>query len=144
MERLEKLQKSFSCLKAACEKREQFEKQIRTQLEKEVTKLKSQQQDCGSVSQSDSAASQAEATNLHSLQTLINEKKSKILKLETEVIKWQQKYLEESALRQFSVHNGLSTDLLDSENLTEEKIEKLTQLEEVVNARQQVEELDAK
>lgn len=150
MERLEKLQKSFSCLKAACEKREQFEKQIRTQLEREVASLKSQQK--GSVSaaspdsaaSSDSAASQAEATNLHSLQTLINEKESKILKLETEVIKWQQKYLEESALRQFSIQNGLSADLLESEGLTEEKMEKLTQLEEVVKSRQQVEELEAK
>lgn len=144
MERLEKLQKSFSCLKAACEKREQFEKQIRTQLEKEVSNLKAQQKESGAPSQSDTAASQAEATNLHSLQTLMNEKESKILKLETEVIKWQQKYLEESALRQFSIQNGLSADLLDSEGLTDEKMEKLTQLEEVVKARQQVEELEAK
>ncbi|XP_061184323.1 angiomotin-like isoform X2 [Saccostrea echinata] len=144
IERLEKLQKSFSCLKAACEKREQFEKQMRTQLEKEVANLKSKQRDGGSVSKSDSTTSQAEVTNLHSLQTLLNEKESKILKLETEVIKWQQKYLEESALRQFSIQNGLSVDLLDSENLTDEKIEKLTQLEEVINARQQVEELEAK
>lgn len=74
----------------------------------------------------------------------MNEKESKILKLETEVIKWQQKYLEESALRQFSIQNGLSADLLDSEGLTDEKMEKLTQLEEVVKARQQVEELEAK
>lgn len=42
MERLENLQKAFSSLQAACSKREQMEKQLRTRLEKENETLKQQ------------------------------------------------------------------------------------------------------
>jgi hypothetical protein len=42
MERLENLQKAFSSLTAACSKREQMEKQLRTRLEKENDVLRLQ------------------------------------------------------------------------------------------------------
>ncbi|KAK3095196.1 hypothetical protein FSP39_011357 [Pinctada imbricata] len=145
MERLEQLQKSFSSLQAACEKREQMEKQLRTRLEKELDTLKSQQKSGTTHSEPNvqKDPTSTDTTNLYSLQRLLNEKEAKILKLETETIKWEQKYLEENALRQIGCVSDF-TSQFDSSVLDEDKVEKLKQLEGFIQARQQVSDLEAK
>lgn len=145
MERLENLQKAFSSLQAACSKREQMEKQLRTRLEKENETLKLQMKgkDVKTVEKKFDEA--IDTTNMSSLQRLLNEKDAKILKLETEVIKWEQKYLEENALRQFSLQNlGCSSDSLNTLELESDKREKLRQMEDIIYNKQQMQDLEAK
>ena len=145
MERLENLQKAFSSLTAACSKREQMEKQLRTRLEKEndVLRLQAKGKDINTVEKK--LDETVDSTNLTSLQRLLNEKDAKILKLETEVIKWEQRYLEENALRQFSLQNlGCSSDSLNTLELESEAREKLRQMETIIYNKQQMQDLEAK
>ncbi|KAG9337539.1 hypothetical protein JZ751_028556, partial [Albula glossodonta] len=77
VDKVEKLQQALSQLQAACEKREQLEKRLRTRLERELESLRCQQ--------------------------LLREKEERILALEADMTKWEQKYLEESAMRHFAM-----------------------------------------
>ncbi|CAG2213248.1 unnamed protein product [Mytilus edulis] len=146
MERLENLQKAFSSLQAACSKREQMEKQLRTRLEKENETLKQQIKGKDPKTIEKKSDEILDTTNLSSLQRLLNEKDAKILELKTEVIKWEQKYLEENALRQFSLQNmySSSSDSINTMELENEKREKLHQMEEIIYNKQQMQDLEAK
>lgn len=90
MERLDQLQKAFSSLQVACEKREQMEKQLRSRLEKEVETMKSQHQSTDSSQEELSCTGTSnisDVINIHSLQRLLNEKEAKILQLQTVAVK---------------------------------------------------------
>ncbi|XP_057207574.1 angiomotin-like protein 1 isoform X2 [Triplophysa rosa] len=91
VERVERLQQALAQLQAACEKREQLERRLRTRLERELERA-----GVGvplSVGESSAPA----------LLDLLREREERILGLEADMTRWEQKYLEESAMRHFAM-----------------------------------------
>ncbi|KAM4620798.1 angiomotin isoform 4-T5 [Polymixia lowei] len=104
VEKVERMQQALSQLQAACEKREQLEHRLRTRLERELEALRTQQRQGGAQS-SGSAPSEYNAT---ALMEVLREKEERILALEADMTKWEQKYLEESVMRQFALDAAAS------------------------------------
>ncbi|XP_061680822.1 angiomotin-like 2a isoform X2 [Syngnathoides biaculeatus] len=95
VEKVERLQSSLGHLQAACEKREELEMRLRTRLEQELKSMRAQQnQTLGPVA--------SELSSSRSLQQL-REREERILALEADITKWEQKYLEESTMRHFAM-----------------------------------------
>ncbi|XP_023565308.1 angiomotin-like protein 1 isoform X2 [Octodon degus] len=97
VEKVEKLQQALTQLQSACEKREQMERRLRTWLERELDALRTQQKH-GSGQQAGMPEHTAPA-----LMELVREKEERILALEADMTKWEQKCLEESTIRHFAV-----------------------------------------
>ncbi|KAE8294418.1 Angiomotin-like 2a [Larimichthys crocea] len=97
VEKVERLQSALAQLQAACEKRETLELRLRTRLEQELKSLRAQQ------SQNQSADPTASELSSSTLQQQLREKEERILALEADITKWEQKYLEESTMRQFAM-----------------------------------------
>ncbi|OPJ90314.1 angiomotin-like protein 1 isoform B [Patagioenas fasciata monilis] len=98
VEKVEKLQQALTQLQAACEKREQMERRLRTRLERELDSLRMQQR------QGSFQASSLPEHNAPALMELVREKEERILALEADMTKWEQKYLEESTIRHFAMN----------------------------------------
>lgn len=102
VERVAQLQRALSSLQIASDRREQTEKKLRFQLERELQRTKAAQQgeirgtgwDSPNGSGSESASE---------LKRLLREKEEKIMTLEGECSKWEQRFLEESTLRQAAI-----------------------------------------
>lgn len=75
-----------------------MEKRVRTQLEKEIEELKRQ-----NVSDNNDGSPMKNERDVDSMKRMIREYEEKIITLEAEVSKWEQKYLEESTLRSIEV-----------------------------------------
>ncbi|KFQ95204.1 Angiomotin-like 2, partial [Nipponia nippon] len=97
VEKVERLQAALGQLQAACEKREQLELRLRTRLEQELKMLRAQQRQAGAVGGGTLELS------THTLSEQLREKEEKILALEADMTKWEQKYLEECTMRQFAM-----------------------------------------
>ncbi|KAM7410520.1 hypothetical protein PAMA_001791 [Pampus argenteus] len=97
VEKVERLQSALGQLQAACEKREALELRLRTRLEQELKSLRAQQ------SQNQAADPMASEPSSSTLQQQLREKEERILALEADITKWEQKYLEESTMRQFAM-----------------------------------------
>ncbi|KAM6141114.1 angiomotin-like protein 1 isoform 2-T2 [Pterocles gutturalis] len=106
VEKVEKLQQALTQLQAACEKREQMERRLRTRLERELDSLRMQQR------QGSYQASSLPEHNAPALMELVREKEERILALEADMTKWEQKYLEESTIRHFAM-NAAATAATD-------------------------------
>uniref|UniRef100_A0A665TFC0 Angiomotin n=1 Tax=Echeneis naucrates TaxID=173247 RepID=A0A665TFC0_ECHNA len=103
VEKVERMQQALAQLQAACEKREQLEHRLRTRLERELESLRMQQRQGGC--QSTAVPSEYNATVL---MEHLREKEERILALEADMTKWEQKYLEESVMRQFALDAAAS------------------------------------
>ncbi|NXT39228.1 AMOL2 protein, partial [Pelecanoides urinatrix] len=97
VEKVERLQAALGQLQAACEKREQLELRLRTRLEQELKMLRAQQRQVGA------AGGGTPELSAHTLSEQLREKEEKILALEADMTKWEQKYLEECTMRQFAM-----------------------------------------
>ncbi|XP_069752602.1 angiomotin-like 2a [Narcine bancroftii] len=97
VERVERLQHALTQLQAACEKREQLELRLRNRLEQELKSLRTQQRQA-SVRSGDVPEDGGLA-----LSELLREKEERILALEADMTKWEQKFLEECTMRQFAM-----------------------------------------
>ncbi|XP_053329415.1 angiomotin [Spea bombifrons] len=97
VDKVEKMQQALAQLQAACEKREQLEHRLRTRLERELESLRMQQR------QGNSQATNMSEYNAAALMELLREKEERVLALEADMTKWEQKYLEESVMRQFAL-----------------------------------------
>ncbi|CAK6956252.1 angiomotin-like 2a [Scomber scombrus] len=97
VEKVERLQSSLAQLQAACEKRETLELRLRTRLEQELKSLRAQQY------QNRAADPMASELSSSTSQQQMREKEERILALEADITKWEQKYLEESTMRQFAM-----------------------------------------
>ncbi|XP_054495403.2 angiomotin-like protein 2 isoform X1 [Agelaius phoeniceus] len=97
VEKVERLQAALGQLQAACEKREQLELRLRTRLEQELKMLRAQQRQAGTTSGGTPELS------AHTLSEQLREREEKILALEADMTKWEQKYLEECTMRQFAM-----------------------------------------
>ncbi|KAM4699498.1 angiomotin-like protein 1 isoform 2-T2 [Discoglossus pictus] len=96
VEEVEKLQQALTQLQAAGEKREQLESGLRKRLERELESLRMQQrQHC--------QANNSPDYNAPDLVDLLRKREETILALEADMTKWEQKYLEESAMRHFAM-----------------------------------------
>ncbi|CAB1457294.1 unnamed protein product [Pleuronectes platessa] len=104
VEKVERMQQALAQLQAACEKREQLEHRLRTRLEKELESLRMQQRQ-GASHSSGGVPSEYNATVLIEH---LREKEEKILALEADMTKWEQKYLEECVMRQFALDAAAS------------------------------------
>ncbi|XP_027789659.1 angiomotin-like protein 2 [Marmota flaviventris] len=102
VEKVERLQQALGQLQAACEKREQLELRLRTRLEQELKALRAQQRQTGTHSSGGSSGGSPELSALR-LSEQLREKEEQILALEADMTKWEQKYLEERAMRQFAM-----------------------------------------
>ncbi|XP_021490816.1 angiomotin-like protein 1 isoform X4 [Meriones unguiculatus] len=98
VEKVEKLQQALTQLQSACEKREQMERRLRTWLERELDALRTQQKHGNGQSAS------LPEYNAPALMELVREKEERILALEADMTKWEQKYLEESTIRHFAMN----------------------------------------
>ncbi|NXG63202.1 AMOL2 protein, partial [Hemiprocne comata] len=97
VEKVERLQAALGQLQAACEKREQLELRLRTRLEQELKMLRAQQRQAGAT------GGGMPELSAHTLSEQLREKEEKILALEADMTKWEQKYLEECTMRQFAM-----------------------------------------
>ncbi|XP_029471167.1 angiomotin-like protein 2 [Rhinatrema bivittatum] len=97
VEKVERLQQALSQLQAACEKREQLELRLRTRLEQELKTLRAQQR------QSTARCGASSELSVPVLSEQLREKEERILALEADMTKWEQKYLEERTMRQFAM-----------------------------------------
>ncbi|NXE03832.1 AMOL2 protein, partial [Lophotis ruficrista] len=97
VEKVERLQAALGQLQAACEKREQLELRLRTRLEQELKMLRAQQRQTGAT------GGGTPELSAHTLSEQLREKEEKILALEADMTKWEQKYLEECTMRQFAM-----------------------------------------
>ncbi|XP_043547422.1 angiomotin-like protein 1 isoform X4 [Chiloscyllium plagiosum] len=97
VERVERLQQALTQLQAACEKREQMERRLRIRLERELESLRVQQRHGGPL------LTNVPQHNIPALMELLREKEERILALEADMTKWEQKYLEERAMRHFAM-----------------------------------------
>ncbi|KAM4796678.1 angiomotin-like protein 1 [Rhinophrynus dorsalis] len=97
VEEVEKLQQALTQLQAAGEKREQLERRLRTRLERELESLRIQQR------QTNCQAPNSPEYNAPALMDMLRKKEETILALEADMTKWEQKYLEESAMRHFAM-----------------------------------------
>ncbi|KAM3601679.1 uncharacterized protein V6R79_016636 [Siganus canaliculatus] len=104
VEKVERMQQALAQLQAACEKREQLEHRLRTRLERELESLRMQQRQ-GSTQGSGAVPSEYNTT---ALMEHLREKEERILALEADMTKWEQKYLEESVMRQFALDAAAS------------------------------------
>lgn len=98
VEKVERLQSALAQLQAACEKREVLELRLRTRLEQELKSLRGKQ---SQKQASDPSASEPSTST--SQQQQLREREERILALEADITKWEQKYLEESTMRQFAM-----------------------------------------
>ncbi|XP_054481288.1 angiomotin [Anoplopoma fimbria] len=104
VEKVERMQQALAQLQAACQKREQLEHRLRIRLERELESLRIQQRQGGTQS-SGAVPSEYNAT---ALMEHLREKEEQILALEADMTKWEQKYLEESVMRQFALDAAAS------------------------------------
>lgn len=79
-----------------------MEKRVRAQLEKEIEELK--RQNATETSSIDAKETRSDKDlDANTLKKMIREYEEKIIGLEAEVSRWEQKYLEESTLRSIEV-----------------------------------------
>ncbi|XP_071232091.1 angiomotin-like 2a isoform X1 [Salvelinus alpinus] len=97
VEKVERLQSALAQLQTTCEKREGLEMRLRTRLEQELKSLRAQQR------QSHPPGGPLVGGPVGPLHERLREKEECILALEADMVRWEQKYLEESTMRQFAM-----------------------------------------
>lgn len=100
VEKVERMQSALAQLQAACEKREALELRLRTRLEQELKSLRAQQWQSHSQQMSPGSYSDLNVSSLHQQ---LREREEQVLALEADITRWEQKYLEESTMRQFAM-----------------------------------------
>ncbi|XP_014239249.1 uncharacterized protein LOC106660814 isoform X2 [Cimex lectularius] len=147
VERVGQLQRALSSLQLASDRREQTERKLRLQLEQELQNERAKH--------NNTQETQGEGESPPELKRQLREKDEKIMWLEGEVAKWEQKYLEESQLRQAAIDAAsipkdakiaaLERTSQESEKLiAEARSDRIKQMDEVHAAQKKVTDLEAK
>lgn len=97
VERVGQLQRALSSLQASSDRREETERQLRGQLEKEL------REGGGGGGGGNGNELTSNGETIADLKRRLRERDEKIMSLEGDVAKWEQRYLEESALRQAAI-----------------------------------------
>lgn len=95
MERVAQLQRALTSLQASSDRREETERQLRGQLERELRE--------GGGNGANGLDGNPSTEAITELKRKLRERDEKIMSLEGDVAKWEQRYLEESALRQAAI-----------------------------------------
>lgn len=105
VERVAQLQRALSSLQLASDRREQTERKLRLQLEHELRNERSKCAMGGDNHVGKDWCNTDDTANDTGpeLKRRLREKDEKIMRLEGECAKWEQRYLEESALRQAAI-----------------------------------------
>uniref|UniRef100_A0A8K9UG93 Angiomotin C-terminal domain-containing protein n=1 Tax=Oncorhynchus mykiss TaxID=8022 RepID=A0A8K9UG93_ONCMY len=93
--RVEGLQHAVVQLQTACEKREQLERRLRTRLERELHTLRTQQ---------------VPHIIAPALRELLRQREERVLALEADSTRWEQKYLQENAMRHFNMETAATAN----------------------------------
>ncbi|XP_073991700.1 uncharacterized protein [Rhodnius prolixus] len=147
VERVAQLQRALSSLQLASDRREQTERKLRLQLEQELQNERAKH--------NNTMEQQGDGDSLSELKRLLREKDEKMMRLEGEVAKWEQKYLEESQLRQAAIDAAsipkdakiaaLERTSQETEKLiAEARSDRIKQMDEVHAAQKKVTDLEAK
>ncbi|OXU20473.1 hypothetical protein TSAR_010241, partial [Trichomalopsis sarcophagae] len=142
VERVGQLQRALSSLQASSDRREETERQLRGQLEREL-------REGGGNEISFSGET------ITDLKRKLRERDEKIMSLEGDVAKWEQRYLEESALRQAAIDAAslpkdakiaaLEKTSQDAEKLiAEARSEKMRHMDEVHAAQKKLADLESR
>ncbi|XP_018363691.1 PREDICTED: uncharacterized protein LOC108761580 [Trachymyrmex cornetzi] len=146
VERVGQLQRALSSLQASSDRREETERQLRGQLEKEL-------REGGGGGNCNEQTSSGET--IADLKRRLRERDEKIMSLEGDVAKWEQRYLEESALRQAAIDAAslpkdakiaaLEKTSQDAEKLiAEARSEKMKHMDEVHAAQKKLADLESR
>ncbi|XP_017892912.1 angiomotin-like protein 1 [Ceratina calcarata] len=150
VERVGQLQRALSSLQASSDRREETERQLRGQLERELRE--------GGGGGGGGANGNEQFSNgetIAELKRRIRERDEKIMSLEGDVAKWEQRYLEESALRQAAIDAAslpkdakiaaLEKTSQDAEKLiAEARSEKMRHMDEVHAAQKKLADLESR
>ncbi|XP_068631286.1 angiomotin-like protein 2 isoform X2 [Battus philenor] len=150
VERVMGLQRALASLQQASDRREHTERKLRAQLEKELQTLRKRECNCGGAGAVGSGAG-GEAE----LRRQLRERDERLLALEGECAKWEQRYLEEAALRQAAVSAAsipkdakiaaLEKTSAESERLmAEARSEKIRHMDELHLAQKKVADLESR
>lgn len=151
VERVAGLQRALSSLQQASDRREHTERKLRAQLEKELQTLRKRSCSCGGSGSVGPSAGAGEAE----LRRLVRERDERLLALEGECAKWEQRYLEEAALRQAAVSAAsipkdakiaaLEKTSAESERLmAEARNEKIRHMDELHSAQKKCADLESR
>lgn len=151
VERVAQLQRALSSLQLASDRREQTERKLRLQLEQELRNERAR----NTQNTSGLGVEFEPGESLPELKRRLREKDEKIMRLEGEVSKWEQRYLEESELRQAAIDAAsipkdakiaaLEKTSQESEKLiAEARSDKIRQMDEVHAAQKKVTELESR
>ncbi|XP_065156727.1 angiomotin-like protein 1 isoform X2 [Atheta coriaria] len=154
VERVVQLQRALSSLQLASDRREQTERQLRQQLENELERTKNGQVDVSKLGWEHHSPSSTNAENAE-LKKRLRDREEKIMRLEGECSKWEQRYLEESALRQAaidaaSIPKDAKIAALEKTSQETEKIiaearnEKIRHMDEAHAAQKKVADLESR
>ncbi|XP_070295386.1 angiomotin-like protein 1 [Salvelinus sp. IW2-2015] len=110
--RVEGLQHAVVQLQTACEKREQLERRLRTRLERELHTLRTQQRVCGGVlgTTGPGGGGGVGEGSAHALRELLRQREERVLALEADSTRWEQKYLQENAMRHFNMETAATAN----------------------------------
>ncbi|KAK2577278.1 hypothetical protein KPH14_003415 [Odynerus spinipes] len=147
VERVGQLQRALSSLQASSDRREETERQLRGQLEKELRE--------GGGGGGNNSEQSSSGETIADLKRRLRERDEKIMSLEGDVAKWEQRYLEESALRQAAIDAAslpkdakiaaLEKTSQDAEKLiAEARSEKMRHMDEVHAAQKKLADLESR
>nr|XP_049694794.1 angiomotin-like protein 2 isoform X2 [Helicoverpa armigera] len=150
VERVMGLQRALASLQQASDRREHTERKLRAQLEKELQTLRKRECNCGGAS-----AAGGQGGGEAELRRQLRERDERLLALEGECAKWEQRYLEEAALRQAAVSAAsipkdakiaaLEKTSAESERLmAEARNEKIRHMDELHSAQKKLADLEGR
>ncbi|CAK9799491.1 AMOT [Anthophora quadrimaculata] len=150
VERVGQLQRALSSLQASSDRREETERQLRGQLEREL-----REGGGGGGGGANGNEQSCNGETIAELKRRIRERDEKIMSLEGDVAKWEQRYLEESALRQAAIDAAslpkdakiaaLEKTSQDAEKLiAEARSEKMRHMDEVHAAQKKLADLESR
>ncbi|CAL7940736.1 unnamed protein product [Xylocopa violacea] len=150
VERVGQLQRALSSLQASSDRREETERQLRGQLEREL-----REGGGGGGGGANGSEQSPNGETIAELKRRIRERDEKIMSLEGDVAKWEQRYLEESALRQAAIDAAslpkdakiaaLEKTSQDAEKLiAEARSEKMRHMDEVHAAQKKLADLESR
>ncbi|XP_033231419.1 angiomotin-like protein 1 [Belonocnema kinseyi] len=148
VERVGQLQRALSSLQASSDRREETERQLRGQLEREL-------REGGGGGGAHGNENSVNGETIADLKRRLRERDEKIMSLEGDVAKWEQRYLEESALRQAAIDAAslpkdakiaaLEKTSQDAEKMiAEARSEKMRHMDEVHAAQKKLADLESR
>lgn len=152
VERVAQLQRALHSLQLASDRREETERKLRLQLEKELQRAKAAQGEKKGGWDSPNGSGSESASEL---KRQLRERDENLMRLEGECAKWEQRFLEESALRQAaidaaSIPKDAKIAALEKTSQETERIiaearnEKIRHMDEVHAAQKKVADLESR